>query len=271
MHNNSLPIRARIVKKVKENPLINSFRLKFDFTPQRKFQFLAGQFVMVGVPGFGEAAFTLSSNPRVSRRYFEVSIRSVGELTRKINEQKVGDYLFVRGPFGNGFPEVKKNLILIAGGCGFIPLKSVLVENLPRKDIKIQTFIGCKNTNSLTFKKEYRDWLKAHDLRIILEETPYAGFSAEKGFVTSLIEKAELLSDAQIFICGPEPMYKVVCETLLAKKVNPANIYLSLERRMQCGVGVCQHCAIGEKFVCEDGPVFPYSFLKTLRPEDIAL
>jgi NAD(P)H-flavin reductase len=258
MKNNLLPQKAKIIKRTQENEISVCFRLQFEEEIQEEFEFLAGQFLVVGVPGFGEAAFTLSSNPKDSRDYFEICVRQVGELTTKINQQQVGDYLQVRGPFGNGFPLVKQNLILIGGGCGFIPLKSVLVENLDRQDIHMQTFLGCKNTTTLYFANEYPTWKSKFDFNIILEEAAFQGFSSSKGFVTDLIKKTDLLTDPMVFICGPEVMYKFVVQELLKKNIKPENIFLSFERRMHCGVGVCQHCACGEKYICKDGPVFSY-------------
>jgi sulfhydrogenase subunit gamma (sulfur reductase) len=271
MKNNLLPIKAKIIKKVKQNDLINCFQLKFDSKVQKNFQFLAGQFVMIGLPGFGEAAFTLSSDPRKSSEYFEVCIRTAGELTDKINQMKKNDYLYIRGPFGNGFPEVKSNLIIIGGGCGFIPLKSVVLENIDRQDIKLQTLMGCRNKNTLIFYKEFSTWKNKFDFQVILEEDSYLGFSKEKGFVTDLINNAELLEDAVVFCCGPEVMYKYVGQALIKKGINPENIYFSLERRMYCGSGQCQHCTCGEKYVCKDGPVFSYDYLKKLPKNEIDL
>ena len=271
MKNNLLPERARIISKTKENDLIYSFRLQFPRARQKTFDYVAGQYLMLGVPGFGEGPFTVSSDPRFSHEYFDVCIRSVGDLTKKINSLSVGDYLYVRGPYGNGFPEVKQNLIIVGGGCGFIPLKAVILENLNRTDIKMQTFLGCRNRGSLVFERELGSWRKKFDLQVILEESSLPGFSPTGGFVTDLLKKSSLVDDAVVFMCGPEVMYKFVAEALIARGVKPENLYLSLERRMACGSGVCQHCAIGPKYVCKDGPVFTYPFLKSLMAEEIKL
>ena len=271
MKNNLLPERAKIIAKTKENDLIYSFRLQFSSARQTKFDYVAGQYLMLGVPGFGEGPFTVSSDPRVSHEYFDVCIRSVGDLTRKINSLAVGDYLYVRGPYGNGFPEVKQNLIIVGGGCGFIPLKAVILENLERHDIQMQTFLGCRNSGSLVFERELGSWKKKFDLQVILEDGSLPGFSSGAGFVTDLLKKTTLLDNPIVFMCGPEIMYKFVAEALIARGVRPENLYLSLERRMSCGQGVCQHCAVGPKYVCKDGPVFTYPFLKSLTAEEIKL
>lgn len=251
---------AKIVKVIKENAITNTLFLKFD--NQKEFKFLAGQFMMVGFPGFGECPISISSNPKTGYKNFSLTIRTAGELTRKLNGLKVGMKVYVRGPFGNGFPEVDRNLILIGGGCGFIPLMSVCAENRGRKDVKMQLFFGCANKDSLVFEREYQKIKDFHDLKIILEKEILAGFSKETGFVTKLIKDAQLMDNAMVFVCGPDLMYKFVVKELLVKGIKPSDIYLSLEKRMHCGVGVCQHCALGTKYVCKDGPVFSYEFLK---------
>ncbi len=250
---------ARVIKVINENPITRTLRLQIK--NQEKFQFLAGQFMMIGLPGFGECPISISSNPKEAAKSFSLTIREVGELTVKLNRLKQGETVYVRGPFGNGFPLVNKSLILIGGGCGFIPLRSVYEENKSRKDIKLQILFGCATQDSLVFKKEYSKIKNKHDFNLILEKETMPGFSSQKGFVTDLIKKKKLLNDALVFICGPEVMYKYVVKELLVKKVKPENIYFSLEKRMHCGLGVCQHCAIGTKYVCKDGPVFNYEFL----------
>jgi len=271
MKNSLLPIKAKITKKVYQNELINCFRLKFEPDVQKEFQFSAGQFMMVGLPGYGDAPFTLSSDPKKSGDYFEICVRTAGELSGKINQLKKGDNLFIRGPFGNGFPEVNSNLIVIGGGCGFIPLKSVILENINRKDIKLQTFMGCRSKNTLIFEDEFPVWKDKIDMNVILEEASYTGFSSKKGFVTDLIAKNDLLPDSVVYCCGPEVMYKFVGEALVKKGIDPENIFFSLERRMTCGTGQCQHCTCGTSYVCKDGPVFSYAYLKSLPNNDIDL
>lgn len=268
MINQLKPQLAKILDKKQINLDTVCLTLKFPRNSQKDFDFIAGQFVMAGIPGFGEAPFSVSSDPNKSRQFFEICVRQVGELTKKICQLKKTDNIYIRGPLGNGFVPTNKNLILIAGGCGFIPLKSVLMENLNRHDIKIQIFYGCKNTDSLLFENKFSFWQRKAEVNVILEKKAYKG---KKGFVTDLLKAKKLIDNSLVFVCGPEAMYKFVIKELLAKKINPHDIYLSLERRMHCGLGVCQHCAVGTKYVCQDGPVFGYDFLQTLNKYEIDL
>lgn len=254
---------AKIVKVTAENPITKTLYLKLK--NQSKFQFLAGQFMMIGLPGFGECPISISSTPQIATKYFTLTIRTVGELTEKLNSLKVGEAVFVRGPFGNGFPEVTKNLILIGGGCGFMPLRSVYEENKNRKDIKMQIFIGCRDEDSLVFVPDYEAMKKKHDFNLIMEKAKTKKYGSAKGFVTDMIKSKELLTDALVFLCGPAIMYGFVISELEKKGVTLANIYLSLEKRMHCGMGVCQHCAIGSKYICKDGPIFNADYLRSIK------
>ena len=263
MHNQYQLFPAKMARVVVENANTKTFDLKLK--NQNLFAFLAGQFMMIGAPGFGECAISISSNPTEAKKHFSLTIRAVGELTRKLNTLNVGDTVYVRGPFGNGFPEVNKNLILIGGGCGFIPLRSVYEENKKRKDIKIQMLIGCGTQEVLVFAPELKKIKEKHDLKIIFEKEALPEFNDKKGFVTDLIKKSALLKNALVFVCGPEAMYPFVAKELVGKGVKPEDIFFSLEKRMHCGVGVCQHCAIGTRYVCKDGPVFDYKFLQEAK------
>lgn len=254
MKNVYLPQSAQVARRVQENADTTTLYLKLP--RQASFRFLAGQFMMIGLPGFSECAISLSSNPKESTKNFSLTIRAVGELTKRLNALKKGETALVRGPFGNGFPAVKDKLILIGGGCGFIPLRSVYLEN-QRRGNKLQIFLGCRDQAALLFAQDLKKMGRTSDLNVIFEKG-----KGKTGMVTDIIKKKKLLADAPIFICGPEVMYKFVIKALFAAGVKAENIWMSLERRMHCGVGVCQHCALGSKYVCKDGPVFNYAEIK---------
>ena len=193
-----------------------------------------GQFLQVGIEGLGEAPISISGF-----KPLQLSIRCVGSLTNKIKDLKPGDPITIRGPYGNGYPEPKKPLVIITGGCGIAPLKPLLKE-------ADQVFMGFRSYEEMPFKKELTSLKTA---KIALEQ-PRQGF--EKGLLPDIIKGVP--KDATIFICGPPIMIKFVLEKLHVPK---QNIYISLERMMKCGFGLCGHCQIGNgKFVCKDGPVF---------------
>lgn len=256
--------KAKIIKIEKQNENTFLFRLKFAEKIQKKFEFISGQFMQVGLMGWREAPISICSSPKDSKKFFELTIRGVGRITNKLISLKKGDEILARGPFGNGFPEAKdKNLILIAGGCGLVPLKSVIEYYSDDKNIKKQILIGCQDRKTLFFKKKFNAWKKEFNFNLILEKETIPGFSRKKGFVTDLLDQ-QLLDNALVFVVGPPVMYKFVVKKLLSKGIKPEDIYLSLEKRMYCGQGVCQHCAIGTKYICKDGPVFSYNELSQL-------
>lgn len=254
--------KAKIIKKEKQNDLTYLFRLKLPVNLQKRFEFLPGQFMQAGLMGFREAPISICSNAKDSKKFFELTIRGVGRITNKLISFNVGDEILVRGPFGNGFPEPKdKNLILIGGGCGFVPLRSAIETYKKNKKIKMQIFIGCKDKNTLFFQNQFSAWKKISDFNLILEKGTLLGLFRKSGFVTELLDKP-LVENALVLVVGPPVMYKAVVKKLLQKGIKPEDIYLSLEKRMYCGQGVCQHCAIGTKYICKDGPVFSYKELK---------
>jgi NAD(P)H-flavin reductase len=256
--------RAKIIKKEKQNDISYLFRLRLPEKLQKKFDFFPGQFMQAGLMGFREAPISIASSPKNSKKFFELTIRGVGRITNKLIGLKTGEHMLVRGPFGNGFPDPKdKNLILIAGGCGFVPLRSVLETYKNDKNREIQILIGCKDKNSLFFEKSFSQWKKKFDFNLILEKGRLPGFSSKTGFVTELLDQ-KLLDNSLVFAVGPPIMYEQVVKKLIKKGFKKENIYLSLEKRMYCGQGICQHCAIGSKYICKDGPVFNFKELSRL-------
>jgi NAD(P)H-flavin reductase/NAD-dependent dihydropyrimidine dehydrogenase PreA subunit len=231
-----------------------------------------GQFVQVSVLGIGEAPISVSSPPGKSKT-FDLCVRNVGELTGKLHALKEGDTVFFRGPFGHGFtPDILdflegKHLLLVAGGIGYVPLRSLinLVVRQPEKYDKITILYGCKTPGDRMYPDEL---VKIGEMggNITLMETVDRGdrgWEGNVGLITTLIPPLQLNPDrTAAVIVGPPVMYKFVLKELLAKKIPEDHIFMSLERRMKCGVGKCGHCQMEGIYVCQEGPVFRYSDVK---------
>ncbi|MEK7211948.1 MAG: FAD/NAD(P)-binding protein [Patescibacteria group bacterium] len=250
--------------------------IKDEATDIRLFQlaggvnFEHGQFMMVGIPGYGEAPFDVCSDNR-EKRYLEVCIRKAGDLTEKIFTLAVGDKLDLRGPYGHGFPPLAKlptkNVLMLGGGTGFITLRSIIKEfirNRKLDEFDVQVYYGARNRSCLLFTDEYADWQKRVKLNLVLEKKE-VGLSCDIGLITDLFTlKQPRNKNLTVIMCGPPVMYKFALQKVKALGVPDENIFLSLERRMFCGQGVCEHCGVGPKYVCKDGPVFTYAEAKML-------
>lgn len=262
MRNNFIPSEVRVLAVSKDSIDTKLFTLAFtDKKEQKAFSFDHGQFMMFGLPGAGEAAFDICSAGKNNAKFFQLNVRIVGRLTKKLHELKKGDTAWARGPFGRGFPMRKikdRNLLLIGGGCGSVTLRSLILDHLDGRlnpQNKIQVFYGCLNEKTLQFKNEYALWKKKIDLNIILDK-PERSWHGEKGLITELFKTAKIGEKPVAILCGPPVMYKFVIMELKKLNLPDEDIYVSLERRMSCGLGTCQHCAVGSKYVCKDGPVF---------------
>ncbi len=259
-----------------QNPVTRLFTLKPDdrksikCDPGGENKFIKcwrpGQFILLSVPGFGEAPFAICSMPSPCNE-FQVCVQRKGVLTNKIFGLKSGDTISFRGPYGNGFPLSKiagRNILLIAGGLGLVPLRPLiqLIANRPLEFGKAQIFSGSREEKFLLFKDEYLSWQKNIDLNITLDSSDenWGGYT---GLITMLFDKVPLNAKPVVIICGPPVMYPSVVKKLIQKKVAKSDIYLMLERRMHCGIGICQHCVlVNGKYICKDGPVFNYEELK---------
>ncbi|MFA6254487.1 MAG: FAD/NAD(P)-binding protein [Patescibacteria group bacterium] len=268
MYNPYLPKLAKVKKIQPETPDMKLFTFQFiDKNDRDNFEFWHGQFLMLGILGQGEAAFDICSSTKNSTT-FELAVRKVGTLTDKLHQLKVNDLVTIRGPFGNGLPLKnfkEKDLLLISGGCGFVTMRSFVLDYLAGKLHlgKLNVFYGCANEKNLLFKNEYKKWQKKIDLDIVLDQ-PTKNWSGPTGVITALFNDQQDFSDTIALVVGPPVMYKFVIEELQKRGMKDSDIYLSLERRMYCGVGVCQHCAIGPYYVCKDGPVFSWQQLKDI-------
>ncbi|OGY46135.1 MAG: hypothetical protein A3J62_03645 [Candidatus Buchananbacteria bacterium RIFCSPHIGHO2_02_FULL_38_8] len=269
MYNPYLPKFAKILKIQDETPDTKLFTFQFvDKANQNNLNFTHGQFLMLGLFDYGEAPFDICSSS-VKTNTFDLTVRKVGILTNQLHLLKVGDLVTIRGPFGNGLPLLQfkdKDLLLIGGGCGFVTMRSFVLDYLAGKLNlgKLNVFYGCLNEENLYFKKEYSQWRKKVELDIALDK-PSKSWKGKKGVVTALFNDRQDFSNTVALIVGPPIMYKFVIQELQARGMADSDIYVSLERRMYCGVGVCQHCAIGSYYVCKDGPVFSWEQLKDIK------
>ncbi len=230
-----------------------------------------GQFVEVSIFGFGEAPISISSSPTRAPG-FELTVRRTGRLTEKMHQLGVGSQIGIRGPFGNGFDVQRfkgKDMLFIAGGIGLAPLKSLIEYTLDKRHDfnRLIILYGAKNPSEILYPQEINEWTYRDDVEMhITVDRPDAQWKGNVGVITTLIPPLELdLENTIATVVGPPVMYKFVLMALKAKRLPDANIYMSLERRMKCGVGKCGHCQINDSYVCQEGPVYPYTRIKELK------
>lgn len=264
MINDYKTYNCKILKIERETADAKTFTLNL---PYKGFTFICGQYVMVSIPGFGEGAISISSDMS-DKKSFQLTVRKVGVLTLAMHNMKKGDLLGIRGPYGRPFPidsSRGKNILIVVGGCGIPPIRPLILDAIrnPRKYEKVYIFYGSKSEDTLFFNREYSKWKKVCDLCIALENPKTKKYN--KGMVTALFDVKDIPVDAIAFVCGPPIMYKFVLKKMLGNGMKPENIFMSLERHMDCAQGVCQHCAVGPYYVCKDGPVFSYAELMNFK------
>jgi len=258
------PIRAEITGVISETPTIKTIRI----VPEEPIAFETGQFIELTIPGIGEAPFTPSSRPTM-KDIMEITIMNVGKVTEKVHELKNGDIVGVRGPFGKGYPMDRfkgKEILVVGGGCGFAPLRSLMYELFDRSGEFKKLFFrgGCKTPQELLYRGEIADWAKRKDLDIKLTvDKGDSGWKENVGVVTTILDGVEMDHENGIaIVCGPPVMMKFSTKKLIEMGFKEENIYLSMEKNMSCGIGKCGHCRIGTYYVCKDGPVFTYDKIK---------
>ena len=256
------PVAAIIDDKVHETADAFSLRL----SPQAEdFNFRAGQFNMTGLPGFGEAPFSFSLIDEAGRALVQ-TIRRAGNVVGALERLQKGQKLYFRGPYGNGWPlDMLKgrNVIIVAGGIGMAPLRPVVHHLLANRADFGQVYLlyGAKTDSDMLFKNDLAVWRDSINVLLAADSVSRRpALEVREGLVTCLFDRLRIpLSESVTFTCGPQIMMKFAAAGLIMDGQDPADIYVSLERRMKCGVGHCGHCQIGAKYVCGDGPVFRFS------------
>lgn len=261
------PEPARIVRQYDLIKDHRFFQIRHtDVARAMSFQYKPGQFIMMSLPGVGEAPFSLSSTP--SRPgILEMGIRRTGKLTRSLFNLRDNDEVFIRGPYGNGFklePMQERDIIIVAGGLGVIPLRSILYYVLDNRDHfdELYFLYGARNPDEFLFKNEFFQLQQRSDIDCFysVDKDPTGNWPENVGLVTTLFKDLPHIDPktTTAVICGPPVMYKFVIKELLKLKIPKNMIQMTLERRMRCGVGKCGHCVLDHLYTCLDGPVFTY-------------
>lgn len=260
------PLKAIITDVKKETGDVRTYSL----LPEN-FYYRAkpGQFNMVGFPGVGEAPISLSSV--VSEGKFQHTIRAVGRVTRFMERFGKGDEIHFRGPYGSYWPLEDargEDVLIVAGGVGIAPLRPVIQEILNMRNSfgKVTLIYGSRTPDNILFMSEIEMWGKEIEVFLTVDEIPpKMRWNYDIGLVTQLIDKSAVDPlKTFAFICGPEIMMLFVSKGLFLRGFLPSRVYVSLERRMRCGIAQCGHCQHGSKFVCKDGPVFLYKDISRL-------
>ncbi len=269
------PQRAVITDIEELAPDHKKFTFSFlDEGVAKSWDYIPGQFVMLTVPKAGEIPISICSSP-TRKGFFELTVRKVGRKTKVLHQLKPGDVVAVRGPYGNGFPVgimENHNVLIIAGGLGMAPLRSLVWYILDRRNRfkEIYLLYGTRSYEFVLYKEELRRLKEREDIKCLFcldrVETPEDREWADiEGLLTELIPQVKLKpSETYVAVCGPPVAYKFIGKELLKNGYPESQIFVSLERKMECGIGKCGHCQIGYKFACVDGPIFPLWDTKNL-------
>lgn len=229
------------------------------------FPFLPGQFNMLGVLGVGEVPISISGDPLDSHVLIHTT-REVGAVTRALKRLREGSVLTVRGPYGKPWPVAEaegKDLVLIAGGIGLAPLRPVIyrVMSERQKYGRFLVLYGARTPEDILFAKELSRWRAQFDMELLVTvDRGTASWRGNVGVVTKLVPRAPFDPvDTVAMVCGPEVMMRFGAQELALRGVPPDRIYVSMERNMKCGIGLCGHCQVRGEFVCRTGPVYRYA------------
>ena len=262
-----LPKPYKVLSFFRESPA------NFTLTIDMKGKHAPGQFVQVSLPGYGEAPISICSD---SEKYLQLNVREIGHVTTALAKMRKGGTIFLRGPYGKGYPmEMLKgnSIIIIGAGCGVAPLRGVLeyIEHHRADYREVHLFLGYHSLDDVLFKKELEQWKEHFTIHMLISEQQHDPnlhlcYEGEHGHVTDALKSAHLSNHNKVvFICGPPPMIKDVIGVLKENGFNDDQIFISAERLMYCALGVCCHCMIRGKFTCIDGPVFRYDEIKDFR------
>jgi NAD(P)H-flavin reductase len=263
-----MPLAAEVLDTRAEARDTFTLTLAFkDRQAQNKYRYKPGQFNMVSLFGLGEAPISMSSDP-AERATFEHTVKVVGGVTQALSRLSVGDPVGVRGPYGTSWPIEEaggKDVLIVAGGIGLAPLRPVIEHILGNRTVygEVTILYGARTPQDLSFERDFERWTvlpkEGPGIKLLLtvDKTDGDRWAHNVGVVPTLFEKVKLNTRGTVgMMCGPEVMLRFGLVDLIKRGFPMDRLFISMERRMSCGVAQCGHCFFGPKFVCRDGPVF---------------
>ncbi len=269
-----VPARLAVIDRiVPETEDSSTFWTRWRHGDGQGYRFAPGQFNMLYRFGVGEVPISISSDPSHTD-HIGHTIRFVGRVTDTFRTLRPGDVLGVRGPFGSSWPldrAVGRDLVIVAGGLGICPVRPAVEHALRHRDRfeRVVLLLGARTPALFPYGDELRRWVaRSEDLGVEIHlsvDEADDGWRYRTGVVTTLFADAGLRPDrSTAFVCGPEVMMRSACRGLVEAGFDEHDVHLSMERNMQCAIGICGHCQVGPVFVCRDGPVFPYARVRSL-------
>lgn len=238
-----------ISKIIDENDSTRTYVFKYSLEAK------PGQFIMMWIPGVNEIPLSIAF---CDEEEFWVTVCNVGETSNALHGMKEGDKVGIRGPLGTYYEfEKGDHLALVAGGYGAAPMYFVANEAV-KVGCKVDFFSGARSEDLLLYSH------KVVGLGVNLHVSTNDGSAGYKGFVTEVLDNVlENEKINKVFTCGPEVMMNAVGK--VADKHN-VDAFLSMEKYMKCGIGVCGQCAIDDTgdLVCIKGPVMAWKDVKDL-------
>jgi len=240
-----------------------------DIEPPRKspLEHAPGQFVQLTMPGIGEVPISICSSPTRGPS-IQLCIRAAGNVTRALQHVRGGDWLALRGPYGNGFPMVelaRKDVVIVAGGVGIAPLRALIDYIVDRRSRfqRVVVIYGARHPDSLLFRSDLERWRANPELELVITvDEADESWGGRTGVATEPLAELELNSESTLaVVVGPPVLFRFAAMELFEHGLDESRIFFSLERNFHCGIGKCGHCQLNDLYVCQDGPVFRLSRL----------
>jgi len=251
----------------KRQETADTWTLELQARAGNPFSFAPGQFTMLSACGTDEVPISISGDPDGAGALVH-TVRAVGLATQAICGARPGEVLGVRGPFGRPWPVAEiegADILVVAGGIGLAPLRPAILALLARRERygRLLLLYGGRSPEQLLYAAELEDW-RARGLEVaVTVDSAGPDWLGHVGVVPRLLGRAHFdAARAVALLCGPEVMMRFTAAALARSGVAGDRVYASMERNMQCGIGLCGHCQLGPTLICRDGPIYEWGVIE---------
>ena len=212
--------KLKIIKIIDETHDTKTFRAE----TKNPIGFLPGQFFMVRFEDSNvfKRAYSIASSP-TDKGFLDITMNLVGEFTGKLWKCRIGDNLIFIGPYGKFFfnEDMKQNLVLVAGGLGITPLRSIIRYCTDKKlPNKISLIYSVKTPEDIVYRQELEKFKEKnlnYDLLFtITRPKPEHKWKGRTGRIDGALLKQDIkdMENSLFFICGPLDFAKSIISLL---------------------------------------------------------
>lgn len=211
----------KVVGIEKETPTVTTIK----FSNNDNVVYIPGQFINIYFPEFGEEgkSYSISSSPNY--KAITITVKTIGEFSNRLSNLKIGDEVTASLPYGYFYTENSdRKLIMIAGGIGIAPFRSMIIDSLNNSKREIELHYSSQSYEEIIFRNEFDNLSKSNSNFSVKY---YLTRQSKNDFINRRIEISDIpkSNDNDYLICGSIAFVRDFWRLITKSGIEEINVY----------------------------------------------